>query len=231
MIWLSLGENCLPDSILHRFGMKSFSTPFSHGRTNIEYATQADAENFASLLDQSLLYSVEAYGKPVVRNNLYSCDKSLYDASVASDFEFTHHDVIKGWGSQESYKRKIQRWNDARQTADEVRFLYHHRDWHGKNIQKLTEKLRDFQVSYSRDGARCSIVLLEQNIQPDQPRDWSVSELSTDLVHARLTTKYHWSGNDEDVFWGRVDNDLLQASLNRASEILGAVKIAWTATG
>ncbi|MFJ5369320.1 DUF1796 family putative cysteine peptidase, partial [Bosea sp. CER48] len=45
--WLSLGENCLPDNILERNGLKMFSTPFSHGRSNIEYAIQLHSEGYS----------------------------------------------------------------------------------------------------------------------------------------------------------------------------------------
>lgn len=42
MIWLSLGENCLSDNILSRHSLKSFSTPFSHARSNIDYALELE---------------------------------------------------------------------------------------------------------------------------------------------------------------------------------------------
>ncbi|MCQ2587766.1 MAG: papain-like cysteine peptidase [Treponema sp.] len=32
-----MGENCLPDNILSRNDLKSFSSPFSYCRSNIEY--------------------------------------------------------------------------------------------------------------------------------------------------------------------------------------------------
>lgn len=40
--YLSLGENCLADDILKRYKLKSFSTPYSPTRSNIEYAIQSE---------------------------------------------------------------------------------------------------------------------------------------------------------------------------------------------
>lgn len=220
MIWLSLGENCIPDDILKRFGLKTFATPFSHGRTNIEYATQADQEDFASLLLPESLVKEDFYGKPVVRNHAYTCEKGLYDSSVASGFEFTHHDVINDPAARDSYTRKIERWNETRRTAKEVCFLYHHRDWGRKNIDGLTAKLVEFQYSYARDGAHCHIVLLDQNVSKVKPRSFAVSALLPSILHVSLVTEQHWSGNDVAVFWGRVDDDLLRPALKRSADML-----------
>ena len=36
-LYLSFGENCLTDNILSRYNIKSYSTPYSSARSNIEY--------------------------------------------------------------------------------------------------------------------------------------------------------------------------------------------------
>lgn len=51
MLWLSLGENCLSDAILKRHGLKSFSTPFSLCRSNVDVVNQATEQSFTGLLD------------------------------------------------------------------------------------------------------------------------------------------------------------------------------------
>lgn len=54
--YVSIGENCLTDNILDRFNIKSFSTPYSHGRSNIEYAIHLESEKYQNLLNPEFLY-------------------------------------------------------------------------------------------------------------------------------------------------------------------------------
>ena len=54
---LSLGENCLPDDILRRNGLKSFSSPYASGRSNIEYVLSFENERFGDFLNPEYLKS------------------------------------------------------------------------------------------------------------------------------------------------------------------------------
>lgn len=51
----SVGENCLADNILARNGLKSFSSPYSSGRSNIEYILAFEKEAFSDFLNQKYL--------------------------------------------------------------------------------------------------------------------------------------------------------------------------------
>ncbi len=92
--YLSLGENCLPDNILRRHGLETFSTVYSSGRSNIDYALHLESEDYAYLLSQKYLYYDHVGAAKVVRNRRYSKADDIYEALQSNGFEFTHHDVI-----------------------------------------------------------------------------------------------------------------------------------------
>lgn len=52
---VSFGENCLTDNILSRNDLKSFSTPYSSGRSNIEYILAHEKEYFNDFLNSAYL--------------------------------------------------------------------------------------------------------------------------------------------------------------------------------
>jgi len=107
--YLSLGENCLTDYILSSHGLKSFSTIYSNGRTNIDYALFLEKNNYSDLLSlENLKYDV-LNDKKVVRSTILVECQNIYQALQMNGFEFTHHDVIKNEFDRESYRRKIER--------------------------------------------------------------------------------------------------------------------------
>lgn len=109
VFWLSLGENCLTDNILQRHGVKSFSTPFSHSRSNIDDALMLERNNFEGLLEKmNLRYDYVGKTK-VVRSTLYNTCETIYNELHMKGFEFSHHDIIASENKRKSLQRKIQR--------------------------------------------------------------------------------------------------------------------------
>jgi hypothetical protein len=212
--WLSLGENCLPDRILQRHGLKSFSTPFSHGRSNIDYAQQMLQQRFAGLLDVAQLQDVDLGSEQVVRHRGYAQSAPLFEASVSQGFEFTHHNVIDDEEARQSYQRKAERLLQLRDERD-VFFLYHHRAHAGTDLRQLVPRLEAFAQDFATAPRCCRILLMRQVIVafPAQRR----------LVRRRLSPRvddfaFHttelWNGVEQPVFWAEVDDDLLALMLD-----------------
>ena len=67
-LYLSLGENCLPDGILKRYGLKSFSTPYSSARSNIQYAIENELNNYTELLNRKNIVIENRYNKSMPVN-------------------------------------------------------------------------------------------------------------------------------------------------------------------
>lgn len=209
VLWLSLGENCLPDDILQRYNRKSYSSPYSSGRVNIDYATHLEKEGYKNLLEKEYLAYGEVAGERVVRSTYYNQCDDIFEVSSARGFEFTHHDPLSLSVDRNSFERRIGRLNEARYNKDFV-FFYHHRRNEKSNFELLRKKLNDFRSFYSGDKTRCAIVLFYQSIvNENDQRRLEVHPINADLIEFIFHTKDMWSGNDNDIFWARVDDDLI----------------------
>jgi Putative papain-like cysteine peptidase (DUF1796) len=216
--WLSLGENCLSDAILKRHGLRSQATPFSHGRSNIEYAIQADGSDFRGLLKRRNLVRDVVDGKPVLRSLLYTASPGLFCHSSSQGFELTHHDPIWNLRHRLSYMRKIARWISLRGSPDEVVFLYHHRlGTSPSNIRLVVEKLSAFSVQYSANRSRkCFILCLVQNIvPPGASRTFAIEEMTDRIWIIRIDSYSTWTGNGRQ-FWALDDDDMIALALDAA---------------
>ena len=55
ILWLSLGENCMPNNALRRFGLNAPSTPFSSARCCIEHVVWLEKNNYMDLTNPHCL--------------------------------------------------------------------------------------------------------------------------------------------------------------------------------
>lgn len=211
-LWLSLGENCLPDDILRRHGLKSFSTPFSSGRTNISYVLEAERSGFDGLLDAKHLRRKEVAGHPVVVSNIYGEPPRIFDPSVSSGFEFTHHDVIADQQAIASCHRKIDRWQQAKTDKRHAKFLYFHRRVSASNMSALKQLLIEFCDLYAANGGTCEICAFHQTLSASERR----LDIKRDgsLLFVNFITPTVWAGANLDVFWARCDDDLIVQMLD-----------------
>ena len=123
---LSLGENCLADNILVRNGLKSFSSPYASGRSNIEYILSFENEQFADFLNPEYLVKENFDANTiVVRNKKYLDLSNKYHNTVINGFEFTHHDVLDNQTVRETLQRRCERMLNLK--GKRIVFLYHHR--------------------------------------------------------------------------------------------------------
>lgn len=221
LLWLSLGENCLPDDILKRHGRKSFSTPYSSGRSNIDYAIALERCNYEGLLDSASLKYSEDVAKPVVRSSRYQTSADIFDPWHSKGFEFTHHDVLKSAEALDSYRRKVDRLLDARGRQD-VLFLYHHRTTARSDLAQLRLKLKEFQGLYQSGDVRCVMVLFHQSLIAEGDRRRLQSDaFGSDLLEFVLHTRFRWGGNDPEIFWARNDDDLFRELFAAVDQALG----------
>ena len=73
---ISLGENCLMDTLLSKYGIKQESYVFGSVRTNIEYDLEIIKDNFENLLKSDLLVKKTVNGtQKVVKNKKDSYEK------------------------------------------------------------------------------------------------------------------------------------------------------------
>lgn len=206
--YLSIGENCLTDNVLDRFHLKSFSTPYSHGRSNLDYAIHLEAENYSNLLNSEFLYYDYVGSIKVVRNRRYLNAEPIYNELHLNGFEFTHHDVIANENHRRSLERKVERMKSF-DKRKKLKFVYHYRACAGMNLDLLMAKAEKFLSFYTRKDIDCEFIFFTQEIVPlSGDRELLKIADSHRLKGYLLRTLEHWAGNNQDVFWGRKDDDL-----------------------
>jgi hypothetical protein len=207
--WLALGENCLPDDILKRHGKKSFSTPFSSCRSNIDYALALDECDYATLLSpEGLCVRQVGSQKVVVQTRIEPC-KPFYVQNSMQGFEFTHHDPLSSVEDRASFERKIARLISLRGSENCV-FLYLHRMNPLTSLDHVRERLAAFSARYRGASNFVLPVLFFQTLLSGaQPKRGLEVSASGSLLEFNFHTPATWGGTDPDIFWARRDDDLV----------------------
>jgi len=217
MLWLSIGENCLTDNILARFGKKSFSSPYSPCRSNIDYALELEKNRYADWLLPENLEEGDAWGKRVIRSKIINKCSDNYNSAHMKGFEFTHHDPLVSEQHRESFVRKAERMNALRHKEDVISF-YHHRICNKSDLVSLREKLIKFLNGYKSEKNVVKVAFFYQTlVDENSERKVESTYHGGDLMEFNFFTKAMWEGSDQEIFWGRVDNDLIQEMISYVS--------------
>lgn len=206
--YLSIGENCLTDNVLARHEVKSFSTPYSHGRSNLDYAIILEKENYYNLLKLEHLYFAYLGEKKVVRNKHYVETNKIYHDLHQNGFEFTHHDVINNDAQKTSYERKILRLQSINKSKKLV-FVYHYRRNKNMDFELLIKKANEFLGYYQLRNIKCKFIFFTQEIISNiEERNILRIHNSQYVKGYILRTLDLWEGENQDLFWARKDDDL-----------------------
>ena len=218
-LWLSLGENCLTDSILQRHGLKSFSTPFSHGRSNMDYVLALESVHYNGLLDPQNLRHDFIEEKRVVRSTTIVKHDPIYHELHVNGHEFTHHDVLESDAERNSMIRKIQRLEEYRGKKNFV-FFYHYRISPDFHLDALIEKAKRFIPFYAIQGKSCDLVIFTQNIVASkEDRGVKYTLLQPHIHLFECATLNPWGGGNDDDFWAKNDEDLVKIMMDRCREL------------
>lgn len=207
-IYVSFGENCLADNILERHQLKTITTPFSHGRSNIEYILQLEKDNYKDFLNIEFLQFEDLNGKKVPRLKKYNSTKNNYHHLHSNGFEFTHHDVIN---SLEIREKLVNRTIKLRNIIGhkKIIILYHHRVNATTNMQQLLEDLNTLKKIYSFGKYNAEIIFFKQNIINNKD-DRKVIYNIDNLIHKfTFHTIDQWEGDDAGLLWATNDEDLI----------------------
>lgn len=211
--WLSLGENCLSDDILQRHHRKSYSSVFSSGRSNIDYILDMENDNYENLLNKEHLYTATIGNEHVVRSNYYDKSSVHYHELHMNGFEFTHHNPLDKPEHVDAFKRRLTRMTSQKGKSNFI-FLYHHRHCDNQNLLLLKEKLKIFQKFYSTGGKKCFIIFFYQSLVNENLRGLKLIGSTEGIYEFKIDTQHEWAGENQDVFWARVDDDLIGKMLN-----------------
>ena len=205
--YLSFGENCLADDILSRYDLKSFSSPFATGRSNVEYILQIQKDNYKDFLNpQSLEYGTIGEQK-VVRQKQYNELSNVYDASCMRGFEFTHHDVIADAKKRSSIERRVRRMQSLKNCT--LYILYHHRFCKDTDIDLLIQHLKDLKTIYEKQCEKVYLIAFTQKIVSSEQERKVEKKYIDGIYMYYFYTLNVWTGDNENIFWAKCDDDLI----------------------
>lgn len=193
---ISLGENCLIDELLSKYGIKKESYAFGSVRTNIEYDFEIIKDNFEDLLKSDLLVKKQVNGSQAVKNKKYSkVQNDIYCSTVIDSFEFTHHNVLDNNKDIESYNRKIERTKIALESNDII-FWYHYRYSTNNNLEILIKQFDVFikYLSKKNNKKKYHICIFTQIISDDI--HFINEQYNNNINIVKCYEKNIWSGAD-----------------------------------
>ena len=194
---ISLGENCLMDALLSKYGIKQESYAFGSVRTNIEYDLEIIKDNFENLLKSDLLVEKTVNGiQKVVKNKKYSkVQNDIYCSAVIDSFEFTHHNVLDNNEAIESYNRKIERTKIALESNDII-FWYHYRYSTNNNLEILIKQFEDFikYLSKKNNKKKYQICIFTQIVSDDI--HFINEQYNNNINIVKCYEKNIWCGNN-----------------------------------
>lgn len=206
-ICISFGENCLTDDILKRYNIKSYSTPYSPCRSNIEYILQIEEDSFRDFLNPEYIKFEKLDNKLVLRLAKYDHIENTYYDLCMNGFEFTHHDVVNNQNHYEAFKRRYLKLLNKKD--ENVYIFYHHRYCEKTDIKMLIEHLSKLKNIYKNRCRKIEIIMFTQNIV-NEMSERKVTYMYKNGVHVyTLCTLNVWGGVDQNIFWGRCDEDLI----------------------
>jgi hypothetical protein len=145
-------------------------------------------------------------------------------------FEFTQHDPLNSEVDRESYLRKIDRLNDIRGKEDVV-FFYHHRKEKSSDLNSIKKKLDGFSRYYKGKHNKVVMILFHQCLVSDvSGRRVELSSFENSVIEFTFYTKDIWGGSDKEIFWARVDDDLISEMIEKVSSLHTQVPDAELAT-
>ncbi len=216
--YLSFGENCLSDNILSRYNLKSFSSPFASGRSNIEYILQIQKDMYKDFLNPQFLEYGHVGEKKVVRQKKYNELSNVYDASCMKGFEFTHHDVIADEKKRASIERRVHRMQSLKNCT--LYILYHHRFCKDTDIDLLIKHLNDLKTIYEKQCEKVYLIAFTQNLVSSE-QDRKVEKKYIDGIYMYyFSTLNVWAGDNQDIFWARCDDDLISQMIHDIKELM-----------
>lgn len=211
-VYLSFGENCLPDDILKRHGLKSFSSPYASGRSNIEYILQIEEDHFRNFLNRDYI-RYEPFGQQMLpRLKHYDQILNRYDPLHMNGFEFTHHDVLSDDQQLKTFERRCSRQLELR--GKNLFIFYHHRFCKDTDWALLTAHLQRLRKIYLSRCPYVEVILFVQKLV-SSAEERRVEHTEADGIHTyTFYTQNLRGGNDQNIFWARCDDDLVRIMLD-----------------
>lgn len=210
--YVSFGENCLTDDILSRYKLKSFSSPFAAGRSNVEYLLQIHHDNFKDFVNPEFLEYSFVGKTRVVRLTKYNSLDNKYDDSCMKGFEFTHHDVISDKQKRANIERRVNRLKSLKNCS--LYILYHHRYCPTTDMDLLVKNLGDIKDIYCNQCKKVYLICFTQCLVASKEERRVEKQFINGIYVYYFYTLNVWQGDNQDIFWARCDDDLIRKMID-----------------
>lgn len=213
---VSVGENCLTDNILSRHNIKSFTTIYSHGRSNLDYAILLEKDGYQNILDNKYLYYAYFEKKKVVRNSYYKLSSDIYHENQTNGFEFTYHDLLSSSSSaKKSATRKLKRLTRLAGKKN-FRFFYHYRISDKFDLNEIFKKAQLFLNFYTTTKVFKNefIIFSQVLVKTEDERGLNRVNFSSNICCYLFKTTQVWEGEEGDLFWAKKDDDLIKKMIS-----------------
>lgn len=203
----------MPINVLRRHGQNAPSTPYSAGRSSIEQFQYFEANQYSDFLSEDFLTKVNAYsGDTYV--NLAKRNSNHFQPGKHLFLELTHHNPLAK-EDRETIQKRIKRMLNSRTSQKNYSFVYHHRNINGfKTDTREIIKKNMLDVLKRHQNSTTALCYTQRIVSNKKDRGLEIIKCANGrIIFYTLNTLYPWSGNNLDLFFGRVDDDLLMKML------------------
>lgn len=150
---------------------------------------------------------------------------ACFNAGPSNHLEFTHIDPLDETGAA-TLQSRVERMLAFRGSSGQVIFSYHHRSTNGfvPEIKKrILDGLSFLQSLYC--GSR-AFVFTQRTVNAAKDRGFDLILENSKAVFCEVRTLHAWGGDDQEIFWGRNDNDIFREMLPDVQKALGLLPTA-----
>jgi hypothetical protein len=142
--WISLGENCVPQMIINKLGIKTIISPYSWAFSSIDHIINLQEEDF-------LIKDYEQTTCPIWKEK-YSVHKTSKNSDdsffveTGKTLAFRHHDFFSNNEDYEKIKKRMNRHKSL--DGDGIVFLHYYRFGETPNCEYVRSRLEYFLNKY-----------------------------------------------------------------------------------
>ena len=208
----------MPINLLRRFNFNAPSTPYSSCRSNIEHVTYFEERDYSNIIEPCQILKVNGFSG-TCNINISKISSKLFNQGRHRFFELTHHDPSANDQAVKIQKR-VDRIKNLQVSKKPCILFYNHRSSNGfKNTLPVLENgLNNLTNKFNKSIAIC----ITQHIIDEKTRKKVEAKYleRKGIIFATFHTHRKWEGNNLDVFFGRIDDDLFEIFFNYVDKII-----------